>query len=233
MARTSPLPCTAATVAERSLAAGWPLQADQADQLATYLEMLMRWNRAMNLVGARSWTEALERLVFDSFELAHFLEREVLPERSTSSTPAGGETFPISWDLGAGAGLPGLPLRMVWDKGEYWLVEAREKRALFLSTILARASLPRTHVFRGRAEAFMPGRRADLVLSRAFMPWREVLHLTREHLAPGGRVLVLTLEPLPALDCAEPEPGWRTTAAHTYTVGNDTRRMYALAVAPA
>lgn len=228
MAKPSPSPCTAAEVGEHCRAADWPLTPEQADNLAVYLDLLMRWNRAMNLVGAHSWTEALERLVFDSFELARFLEKDVLPERITAFPgQADGAPFPISWDLGAGAGLPGLPLRMVWPQGEYWLVEAREKRALFLSTVLTRVSLPNTHVFRGRAETFMAGQQADLVLSRAFMPWREVLRLTRDYLAPGGRVILLTR------DTVEPETGWRTSATHTYQVGSDTRRLYAMAAEPA
>ena len=39
---------------------------------------------------------------------------------------------PETWDLGAGAGIPGIPLRLVWDSGTFTLVEVREKRVLFL-----------------------------------------------------------------------------------------------------
>lgn len=228
-------PCTATAVAERCRAAGWTLEPAHAEKLAVYLELLMRWNRAMNLVGAHSWVEILERLVLDSFELARFLNREVPPERTESVLGQDAEAaFPSCWDLGAGAGLPGIPLRIVWERGEYWFVEAREKRALFLSTVLARISLPGTHVFRGRAEAFMPGRQADLVLSRAFMPWREVLALVRNHIAPGGRVILLTREAIDAdeLDTGVPETDWRMTASGAYQIGPDTRRLYALTAGP-
>ena len=77
------------------------------EPLAVYLEMLCRWNAAMNLVGARSWQDILARLVADSFHLASFLEELPLPEE------------PLSWDLGSGAGLPGIPLRMAWTRGGY------------------------------------------------------------------------------------------------------------------
>ena len=129
--------------------------------LADYLQLLCRWNRAMNLVGARHWRDAMQRLVADSFHLADFLDGLPLPEE------------PLCWDLGSGAGLPAIPLRMVWRRGTCWLVEAREKRALFLSTVLARVPLPGTRVFRGRVEHFFPqqARKADCITSRAFMPW--------------------------------------------------------------
>ena len=278
-------PCAAAAVMERCRAAGWTLEPEQAEKLAAYLDLLMQWNRAMNLVGTHSWIETLERLVFDSFELARFLNHKVLLERTESALErfavengncSGGRgsgrprrmslkttlfrrndgsaafemgqfqkqnalgqgseaAFPICWDLGAGAGLPGVPLRILWERGEYWLVEAREKRALFLSTALARIPLPGTRVFRGRTETFMPGRQADLVLSRAFMPWREVLGLVRDHLAPGGRVILLTREVINAgeLNAGTLKTDWRMTASEAYQVGPDTRRLYALAADPA
>lgn len=222
--------CDAAGVTARSREAGFALEATQAAGLATYLELLMQWNRAMNLVGARSWEDALDRLVCDSFELADFLRQEVMPALSlpadSDHSATEGTDAPLTWDLGAGAGLPGIPLRLVWQAGTYWLVEAREKRALFLATALARLSLPRTKVFRGRVEAFMPGRLADIILSRAFMPWREVLRLVGGHLKPGGQVVLLTKEPI------TPEPGWHRTASRVYGVGGDLRYFCALAGLP-
>ncbi len=191
--------------------AGFSPDAAQAELLASYLDLLMRWNARMNLVGARDWQSALSTLVIDSFWLARFLER-------------GPHAQPEVWDLGAGAGLPGLPLRALWNAGTYWLVEAREKRALFLSTALARLRLPRTHVFRGRAEAFMRGKHADIILSRAFLPWRDVLALARPHLAPGGRVLLMTGEALP--DAPEISGAlWRRADALAYDVGGDKRYL--------
>ena len=205
--------------------------------LATYLALLTKWNKVMNLVGTRSWQETLRVLLVDSFHLADFLESLDLPEA------------PQVWDLGAGAGLPGIPLRMVWQRGHYYMVEAREKRALFLSTVLASVPLPGTHVFRGRAEDFFgrAPKAADMVVSRAFLPWPQVLELVAPHLASactapgqpehedraqrseqGGRVVFLALDPPPAALPA----GWAVEQARTYTVqgksGTDTRHFWSL-----
>lgn len=218
------LPCTPETVSRLCGDLGFGVSEGQARQLAGYLELLMKWNRVMNLVGARSWRACLESLVSDSLHLARYLESRpggLLPDTGT-------ETAHI-WDLGAGAGLPGIPLRMFWQPGEYWLVEAREKRALFLSTVLARLDLPRTHAFHGRAEAFMPGRHADLVLSRAFMPWREVLELVAGSLKSGGHVLFMTRAPL---DEKSIPSGWRLEDVHAYSVEQDSRYFCSVAVLP-
>ncbi len=128
---------------------------EAAQALAGYLELLMKWNRVMNLVGTRTWQATFRTLIVDSLHLARFLRSLPLPEA------------PETWDLGAGAGLPGIPLRAVWQVGIYHLVDAREKRTLFLSNVLARHPLPGTVVFRGRVEEFMPTRpKADCVVSR-------------------------------------------------------------------
>lgn len=188
--------------------------------LATYLELLTQWNRAMNLVGTRRWQDTLRLLLADSFHLAHFLRSLPLPMDLHT------------WDLGAGAGLPGIPLRMVWTEGHYFLVEAREKRTLFLSTVLAHLPLPATEIFCGRAEDFFvrAPQPAHLVVSRAFMPWAQVLELVQPHVqqpsaqTEGGRVVLLTLEEAPA----KAPQGWTVEASHSYTVDAGVRHFWAL-----
>lgn len=152
----------------------------QAELLAKYLDLLMSWNRRMNLVGARDWQTALTDLAADSWHLARFLEESSLPDD------------PLCLDLGAGAGLPGIPLRVFWRTGEYRMVEIREKRVVFLRFALAELDLERTLVDAARAEEVLARHRpVDLVLSRAFMPWPEVLKLVRDDLAEQGRVVIM------------------------------------------
>ncbi|WP_418764960.1 16S rRNA (guanine(527)-N(7))-methyltransferase RsmG [Mailhella sp.] len=202
--------CSPAVIKTLCEKAGFPLDASQASQLVGYLDLLMRWNKMMNLVGARHWRDALDELILDSFHLAAFLRSRILPHLPGA---------PVTWDLGAGAGLPGIPLRIVWQDGSYWMVESRDKRTIFLSTVLARYPLKNTHVFRGRAEQFMEGKQADLIVSRAFMPWKELLSFVRGHLSEGGCIVFLTREPLNR----ENDLPWDMTASMRYTVGNADR----------
>ena len=190
--------------------AGFSLTAEQAAELAGYLDLLMRWNRKMNRVGARHWRDALDELILDSFHLNAFLRKNILPDLPPE---------PVTWDLGSGAGLPGIPLRMVWNDGSYWMVESRDKRTIFLSTVLARHPLKDTHVFRGRAEQFMEGKKADLIVSRAFMPWKDMLSFVSGHLTENGRVVFLTREELRPDD----DLPWTLTAVAPYLAGNTTR----------
>ena len=217
------LPPTAQAVAEACgrMAGAPPVSMAQADALAAYLGLLVKWNKAMNLVGPGDWPAMLDDLVADSLHLAPFLAGLGLPGA------------PLALDLGAGAGLPGIPLRVVWDAGEYVMVEVRDKRAVFLQTAVAALKLARTHVFPGRAEDAM-ARRApvDLIVSRAFMPWRELLDFVRgpldaPFLAAQGRVVFLASDPAPTPETIP--VGWCVAAQAAYHAGGKDRWFWAVA----
>lgn len=172
-------------VSARSRTLGRVLSQREAKLLALYLGLLVKWNRRMNLVGPSTWPEILETLIQDSWYLA-----DLLGELGLSP----GETL----DLGAGAGLPGIPLRMFWQSGRYFLVEPRQKRAIFMEQAVVTLGLPETVVIRARMEDLPPSRRqAGLIVSRAFKPWRALLEDVREYLAPAGRVLIMANDPRP------------------------------------
>lgn len=165
---------------------GFKAAADQARVLAYYLTLLVKWNKSMNLVGPQSWEQIFHSLIIDSLHLADFLDKLDLP------------ASPVTLDLGAGAGLPGIPLRSLWQAGDYRLVESREKRCIFMRTALRMMKLPRTDVFQGRAEK-IPAENlpADLILSKAFMPWKELLDFVKPMLAGQGKIVILSNDPAP------------------------------------
>ncbi|MDR3358197.1 MAG: class I SAM-dependent methyltransferase [Desulfovibrio sp.] len=193
------------------------LSDDAVERLAVYLEMLVRWNAAFNLVGLGGWREIFTRLAADSFYLADFLSRLPLPRA------------PLTWDFGAGAGLPGIPLRLIWTRGEYCMVERRENRALFISTVLALLKPERTHVFRVTVESFLetrrtPPGRAHCIVSRAFLPRLRLLDLTRTLLPPDGILIVFAMKETPP-DLPAP---WRLTSTYSYAIADKNRYFWAL-----
>lgn len=169
---------TAALVAEFAAGLPWEFEPRTGwrDKLVLYLDRLAAYNRAFNLVGPESIADILAGLVMDSFQLAGLLRGLPLPEK------------PLALDCGAGAGLPGIPLRMIWQEGEYMLIEQRRKRALFLENVLAELRLPGTKVFAG--DAFKVSGPADLVLSRAWMPAAKFLDYCAARLVEGGHAII-------------------------------------------
>lgn len=179
--------------------------------LALYIGLLLKWNRAMNLVGRNEWRAIFDDLVADSFHLARLLPDLPLPDA------------PQCRDLGAGAGLPGIPLRTLWQKGSYVLIEAREKRAIFLQNALALCSLPGVRVYHGRAEGFLEAEGGgDLVVSRAFLPWEQVLELIRPFCGPGLLCIFLSNSPIPS---SLPE-SWRPLTQAAYRAGGKERFLW-------
>lgn len=190
---------------------------EQARSLRVYTELLEKWNRKTNLVGPRTSHAIFHTLVADSLHLAAFLSSASLPEN------------PETWDLGSGAGLPGIPLRIFWQQGIYALVEAREKRALFLQTVLAHLKLARTQVWQMDACHFMRkrtggGKPADLIISRAFLPWQELLPFAAPFLNASGRLIVLSLEAFPP----ELPSSWTCERSHAYAAAGRMRYFWML-----
>ncbi|CCH49798.1 Ribosomal RNA small subunit methyltransferase G [Pseudodesulfovibrio piezophilus C1TLV30] len=200
---------------------GRPIFKSEARPLAAYLQQLTKWNRKMNLVGPCRWKDIFDTLVVDSLFLAHFLP-------SLPLTPN-----PLCLDLGAGAGLPGIPLRALWHDGSYWLIEVREKRALFMRSVLGKLSLPETYVFHGKAEDALEklhqsghAPTADLILSRAFMPWRQLLDFIHPMLSDNGVVVILANDPPPEKE-ALPQ-GWELTEVKSYPAAGSQRYFWSL-----
>ena len=199
-----------------SLDTGFKTASDQAGVLADYLSLLVKWNKSMNLVGPHNWDEIFHSLIIDSLHLADFLNILDLPRE------------PVTFDLGAGAGLPGLPLRVLWQKGFYYLVEVRQKRSIFMRTALRSVRLPRTEVFEGRAEDIpQEAQPADLILSKAFMPWKELLFFSRPLIAGQGRIVILSNDAAP--DSTEIiDSGFRIESVKKYNAGGKVHYFWSL-----
>ncbi len=193
-----------------------PLRLDEETLkgLSIYLDQLLAWNKVLNLSAFNNREKIMQELIADSFYLADFLTGIL-----------GEDARPFTADLGAGAGLPGIPLRLVWRAGTYTLVEAREKRALFLTNVLSRLKLPDTFVFRGMAEKFFQSadRKINCIVSRAFMPWPKLGAFCYPHLDESGFLIIMANQKAPdKLD------NWLLASEYSYPVGERTRYFWAV-----
>ncbi len=150
-----------------------------SEQLVTYIAELLNWNAKINLIGKQDWSSTYRFLIRDSLYLKTLLDQLPFPRD------------PLTLDLGAGAGLPGIPLRIIWPAGEYLLVEPRQKRGLFLHHVVRVLSLQRTYVRICRTEQLCEPP-ADLILSRAMCSWDELLPLARPLVSPQGLVVAFS-----------------------------------------
>ncbi len=109
---------------------GLDLSPPQLDQFLTYLDLLLKWNRRINLTALRSPDDIITRHFLDSLLLLPHL-------------PETGRLL----DIGSGAGFPGLPLKIARPGLSVDLVEATTKKASFLKEAVRRLGLSGVNVF--------------------------------------------------------------------------------------
>ncbi len=169
-------------LAREAPAYGLRLTDVQLDLFQQYHNMLVDWSSRMNLVGDTDVEVVQRRHFLESLALGAALrEREILrPETRVL-------------DIGAGAGFPGLPLKIAWPAIELTLLEATAKKTAFLQAVVDKLGLSDTRVITGRAEtaAHDPALREhfDLVLARAVAPLPALVELGLPFARVGGRLI--------------------------------------------
>ena len=157
--------------------AGLTLDAGISAALATYLELLMRWNARTNLTAVRKPEEIVVRHFGECIQCA----RALPPDARTLL------------DFGSGAGFPGAICSLLRPEIATTLAESQGKQAAFLSELVRRPGLSAT-VHAARAEALPAGRVYDIVTLRAVDNMTAACGSARMHLASGGRLCIMTTE---------------------------------------
>jgi len=173
--------------------AGAEVPARSRAALGQLLDLVLLWNRRVDLTAARSPDELVDLFVADAAMLA-------------SVHPPG----PQRWvDVGSGAGAPGLGLAVLRPELELTLVEPRAKRVAFLHTALGTVGRANVRVHRARSEQLASGG-WEVACSRAALPPSEWLR-QGTRLATRGVWVLLARAPAPSL------AGWRAEADVPYT----------------
>jgi 16S rRNA (guanine527-N7)-methyltransferase len=200
------------------------LQRRASDQERTrferYAELLLLWNRTHNLTGLKTGASIGKGLFLDSL-----LFRSVMPQRPALRVV----------DIGAGAGIPGIPLRIVDPSLVLTLVESKRKPVSFLRALLREIELLDVVVHHGRAEDVatqypdLVGE-FDVALSRAVGKLGELVPVAMNYLRPGG-VLISSGPPPGArsrFDNLLPGVEWKSISYKTLGIS----RLFALAQKP-
>lgn len=140
------------------------------ERLEVYADLLLRWNRRINLVSRQTEIDLWTRHFGDSLQLASL----IVP----------GVTRAI--DIGSGAGFPGLVLALA-TRIPFELVEADHRKAAFLREVAAATDAPATvHAARIENLKLAP---AMLVTARALAPLTDLLNFAAPMLAKSGTAL--------------------------------------------
>ena len=152
---------------------GLPVPVETQRKLSDYLALITKWNRIHNLTAVRASADMVSSHLLDCLA--------VVPHLEAASV----------LDVGSGAGLPGIPLALMWPQTQVTLLDSNHKKAAFLRQAVIELGLGNAEVICERVETWQPAQPYDLVISRALSDLSEFLQLAGRHCAPHGTVAAM------------------------------------------
>jgi len=134
-----------------------PIDSKKMKQFNEYLLLLQEWNNKVNLTAITEEEEVYLKHFYDSLTLARYLDFEK-------------ESLKIC-DVGAGAGFPSIPLKILYPHIEVTIVDSLKKRIRFLDILVNKLNLDNVYLHHERAEDFGQNKEFremfDIVTARA------------------------------------------------------------------
>jgi len=162
----------------------------QVGRILTYLDLLERWNRKINLTAVREPEACVTRHFGESLYLARSMELE-------------GRLL----DIGSGAGFPGLALKIEFPALAVTLLEPIAKKRAFLKEVVRACEMKMVEVVGDRLEDFArrsPPAFFDTATARAVGGLEDLVSLASRCLKPSGRIVLWLSEKqasrLPAME---------------------------------
>ena len=153
----------------------------QKAQFERYFELLVEWNEKINLTAITEKEEVYLKHFYDS--IAPILQGLIANQEIKLL------------DIGAGAGFPSLPMKILYPQLEVTIIDSLNKRINFLQLLAEELNLEGVHFYHGRAEDLAQDKnfraQFDIVTARAVARMQVLSELTIPYLKVGGRLLAL------------------------------------------
>lgn len=158
---------------------GLHLNGGSLNKLCSYHQLVLAWNKRINLISRKDEERIIERHLLDSLTIFEVL-----------SFPDGSKLL----DLGSGGGLPGIPIKIAQPDLKVDLVEPTKKKCRFLQKVLEELGLEVVAVIPKRAEEIsreeMYCDYYDFVTARAVAKPEKVEEIALPLLKPGGKLVI-------------------------------------------
>ena len=125
------------------------LSEQQQQQFQKYYELLVEWNEKMNLTSITDEHDVYLKHFYDSIAPSFYTDMD--------------KDYSVC-DVGAGAGFPSIPLKIVYPELKVTIVDSLNKRIQFLNHLAAELELEQVNFVHDRAETFGKGDCRELSL---------------------------------------------------------------------
>jgi 16S rRNA (guanine527-N7)-methyltransferase len=193
-------------LSRRAKAADVSLTIDLAEKLATYYQILTKWNAKINLTAFRLTPEgddaAIDRLLIEPVVAARYV-----PDNARTML-----------DAGSGGGSPAIPLKLASSNLALRMVEVKTRKAVFLREAVRELGLRDAEVETARFEELLPRAELhealDIVSIRAVRVETRTLNTLQAFLRPGGKIMLFRGATKSDLEHSPPPPlVWMATYA--------------------
>jgi len=188
---------------------GLEVSASQQQKMLDYLALLVKWNQAFNLTAIRDLGQMVSRQLLDSLSILSLVKgQRVL-------------------DVGTGAGLPGIPLSIMYPAKQFVLLDSNGKKTRFVQQAKMTLGLDNLEVVQSRVDEYQPAKLFDCITSRAFADLPDMIKGTQHLLSEQGFLLAMKgLIPTEEMQSIE-QKGWMVTV-ELLTLPNNTSQRHAI-----
>ncbi len=155
---------------------GLDFEIQSIDRLLEYILLLKKWNKAFNLTAIQDLEEMVVRHLLDSLAVAPYITKE------------------RCLDVGTGAGLPGIPLAILYPEKQFCLLDGNFKKIRFVRQVVVELQLSNVESMNCRVEMLRnvdEVRPFPMIISRAFSSLNTMTQLCYPLLEARGALLAM------------------------------------------
>ena len=146
---------------------------EMLSSLLAYIDLLKKWNSAYNLLGGNESDSLVSRHILDSLSINPYLEGNIIA------------------DIGAGAGLPGIPLAILNPDKNFVFIDSNGKKTRFMFQAKIQLGLDNISIENCRIEHYQSIQQIDMVMCRAFSTLADALTMLQPILSDECKLLAM------------------------------------------